>query len=270
MKRLVLLLSLFSACFVTGALADAPVVHARYSPKGPSNIDMFGPHGVFVSVTNGVVDAETQPPSGDDDLSFWFSCTYDAAGLAVKVVVLDDDARRADTCPSNAVSCAAWDDDAVEIFIDAEFARLPDSRADGGIHLKHGGEFAIVANGAANSDYSGYPNTFFRVDRRHFVKKGTAELSGMANSTNAWWSGCAMPFTIGAGNKDDLSKLTLYTFYVPWAAMGRTSRPDRIGFNISVQDDDGGGRRDHALYWVGNPKRPYSDESAFGILVFDP
>ena len=51
--------------------------------------------------------------------------------------------------------------------------------------------------------------------------------------------------------------------------MGRTSRPDRIGFNISVQDDDGGGRRDHALYWVGNPKRPYSDESAFGILVFD-
>ena len=231
---------------------------------------MFGPHGVFVSATNGVVDAETQPPVGDDDLSFWFSCTYDTAGLAVKVAVLDDDARRADTCPSNAVSCAAWDDDAVEIFIDAELARLPDSRADGGIQLKHGGEFALVANSAANSDYSGYPNTFFRVDRRHFVKKGTAELAGMANSTNAWWSGCAMPFTVGAGSQDDTSKLTLYTFYIPWAAMGRTSRPDRVGFNISVQDDDGGGRRDHALYWVGDPKRPYSNESAFGILVFDP
>ena len=52
--------------------------------------------------------------------------------------------------------------------------------------------------------------------------------------------------------------------------MGRTSRPDRIGFNIGVQDDDGGGRRDHALYWTGNPKRPFSDESAFGVLVFDP
>ena len=108
---------------MTGSLADAPVVHARYSKNWPSNIDMFGPHGVFVSVTNGVVDAETQPPACDDDLSFWFSCTYDDAGLAVKVAVLDADARRADTCPSNAVSCAAWDDDAVEIFIDAELAQ---------------------------------------------------------------------------------------------------------------------------------------------------
>ena len=261
MKRLVLLLPLLAAGCVTGSLAEAPVVHAHYSKEVPSTIDMFGPHGVFVSVTNGVVDAETKPPASDDDLSFWFSCTYDDAALMVKVVVLDDDARHADTCPSNAISCAAWDDDAVEIFIDAEFARLPDSRADGGVHLRHGGEFAIVANGAANSDYSGYPNTFFRVDRKHLAKKGTA---------NVWWSGCTMPFTVGLPNQAESSKLTLYTFYVPWAAMGRTSRPDRIGFNISVQDDDGGGRRDHALYWVGNPKRPYSDESAFGILVFDP
>ena len=51
--------------------------------------------------------------------------------------------------------------------------------------------------------------------------------------------------------------------------MGRTNRPDRIGFNIGVQDDDGGGRRNHALYWTGNPARPFSDESAFGILEFD-
>ena len=49
--------------------------------------------------------------------------------------------------------------------------------------------------------------------------------------------------------------------------MGRTNRPDRIGFNIGVQDDDGGGRRNHALYWTGNPARPFSDESAFGVLV---
>ena len=49
--------------------------------------------------------------------------------------------------------------------------------------------------------------------------------------------------------------------------MGRTNAPARIGFNIGVQDDDGGGRRNHALYWTGNPARPFSDESAFGILV---
>ena len=60
-----------------------------------------------------------------------------------------------------------------------------------------------------------------------------------------------------------------YLFLIPWAVMGRTNVPERIGFNIGVQDDDGGGGRDHALYWTGNPKRPFSDESAFGILVFD-
>ena len=58
--------------------------------------------------------------------------------------------------------------------------------------------------------------------------------------------------------------------YATGVSMGGTDKPDRIGFNIGVQDDDGGGRRDHALYWTGNPRRPFSDESAFGILVLDP
>ena len=64
-------------------------------------------------------------------------------------------------------------------------------------------------------------------------------------------------------------KATGYCYHLTWAAMGRTNRPDRIGFNIGVQDDDGGGRRNHALYWTGNPARPFSDESAFGVLEFD-
>ena len=65
------------------------------------------------------------------------------------------------------------------------------------------------------------------------------ELSKAA--VNKWETGETVPNALS------------YTFVIPWAAMGRTSRPDRVGFNISVQDDDGGGRRDHALYWVGDP-----------------
>ncbi len=88
---------------------------------------------------------------------------------------------------------------------------------------------------------------------------------GFGSRPDRMWGGCA-------GALDDAGKrfCVNYYFFIPWSAMGRTDKPDRIGFNIGVQDDDGGGRRDHALYWTGNPRRPFSDESAFGILVLDP
>ena len=113
----------------------------------------------FVTPENGVVDDETTAPSGMNDLCYAFTCVCDDEGLAVVVLTIDDDVS-ADSCDKDATSCPAWDDDAVEVFLDGECARLPDSRADGGVHLRHGGEFALVANGAANSDYSGYPNSF--------------------------------------------------------------------------------------------------------------
>jgi hypothetical protein len=33
-----------------------------------------------------------------------------------------------------------------------------------------------------------------------------------------------------------------------------------------VRDDDGGGGRNHTLYWTGNPAKPHLDERFFGIL----
>ena len=213
----------------------------------------------FVSVTNGVVDAGTTPPLDDRDLSYYFDCAYDDQCLCVMVLVADDD-RQSDSCPEGAVSCPAWDDDAVEIFLDGEFARLPDSRADGGIHLKHGGEFTLVANGAAMSDFSGYPKTFVPLMDLDRLKAAQA-------STNAWWSGIVTEIPKGPG--ETVPNALSYTFVIPWAAMGRTNAPARIGFNVGVQDDDGGGRRNHALYWTGNPARPFSDESAFGVLVLE-
>ena len=247
---LLLLPLLTTQCASHRSSEGVPVVHAvRIGKTG------FGANDLrhFVSVTNGVVDAGTTAPDGDADLCYRFGCVYDDTALHVTVLVQDDE-RCTDTCPTGAVSCAAWDDDAVEIFIDGEFARLPDSRADGGIHLRHGGEFALVANGAANSDYSGYPRTFRPLNR------------GRSADT---WSGFAMSKAAGPAEKTVTATMTLYHFTIPWAMMGRTNRPDRIGFNIGVQDDDGGGGRDHALYWTGNPQHPFSDESAFGILVFD-
>ncbi|MBQ9727954.1 MAG: DUF4886 domain-containing protein [Kiritimatiellae bacterium] len=214
----------------------------------------------FVSVTNGVVDAGTTSPLDDKDLCYWFDCSYDDDSLCVSVVVFDDD-RQSDSCAEGSVSCPAWDDDAVEIFLDGEFARLPDSRADGGVHLTHGGEFTLVANGAAMSDFSGYPKTFIPLE-------DLARLKAAQDSTNVWWTGVVLPVISGPGER--VPNALLYNFVIPWRAMGRTDKPDRIGFNVGVQDDDGGGRRNHALYWTGNPARPFSDESAFGILEFEP
>ena len=214
---------------------------------------------VFVSVTNGVVDAGTTSPLDDKDLCYWFDCFYSDDALYVSVVVFDDD-RQSDSSPEGSVSCTAWDDDAVEIFLDGEFARLPDSRANGGVHLKHGGEFTLVANGAAMSDFSGYPKTFvplMDLDRQKAVQA----------STNVWWTGMVLPVLSGPG--ETVPGALSYNFLIPWAAMGRTNAPARIGFNVGVQDDDGGGRRNHALYWTGNPQRPFSDESAFGVLVLE-
>lgn len=213
----------------------------------------------FVSVTNGVVDAGTTPPRDDRDLSYYFDCAYDDKCLCVAVIVADDD-RQSDSCAEGSISCPAWDDDAVEIFLDGEFARLPDSRADKGIHLKHGGEFTLVANGAAMSDFSGYPKTFVPLMDLDRLKAAQA-------STNVWWTGIVTEIPKGPG--ETIPNALSYTFIIPWAAMGRTNAPERIGFNIGVQDDDGGGRRNHALYWTGNPQRPFSDESAFGILVLE-
>ena len=227
----------------------------------------------FVTPENGVVDAGTTAPLGSADLCYAFQTAWDEDGLGVIVITVDDDIST-DNCAPGSTSCWAWDDDAVEIFLDGEFARLPDSRADHGVHLKHGGEFSLVANGAAMSDFSGYPNSYATPARADSADYGVA--------TNCLWSGDVQR---GKWKVDDIrdellkmpgcpegfwpenGKATGYCYHLTWAAMGRTNAPERIGFNIGVQDDDGGGRRNHALYWTGNPARPFSDESAFGVLV---
>ncbi len=58
-------------------------------------------------------------------------------------------------------------------------------------------------------------------------------------------------------------------FYIPWRSMGHKEAPTRIGFTISLQDDDNDGERDHTLYWTGNPAKPHLDERAYGVVVIE-
>jgi hypothetical protein len=199
----------------------------------------------FTSVTpaTGVFDAETARTESPEDLSFRFAVCHDREALYVAVEVTDD-VIRTNGCAAGAVSCAAWDADAVEVFIDGNHNRAPDSRLLDGSELKYGGEFALVANGAANSDYSGYPKTFGRADT---------------------WQGATHWREAQAG-----AKKVCYEFRITWAMMGGRVKPgDTLGFTLSVQDNDSG-HRNHALYWSGNPVRPYADECGFGDLVLVP
>lgn len=194
-----------------------------------------------VTPADGVADPTTRPIDGKDDLSFRFAVAHDAEALYVAVEVRDD-AEVADSCEPGAVSCPAWDDDAVEVFIDGNHNCATNSRVADGSELRFGGEFALVANGAANSDYSGYPKTFGKA-----------------------WSGATNGTRVHSGNDTRM----VYEFRLPWAVMGLDARPGTIGFTISVQDDDDGVRRDHALYWKGNLPAPFLDESGFGTVRFE-
>lgn len=203
----------------------------------------------FVAVTpaNGRFDpnASASPTTDSpDDLSFRFAVCHDDEALYVAVEVTDDRVV-ADSSRPGQRSAPAWDDDAVEVFIDGNHNRAPNSRVKDGSELRWGGEFSLVVNGAAMSDYSGYPGTFGR---------------------RGYWSGATNWQAARAG-----SEPARYEFRLAWRVMGGRVRPGgTIGFNLSVQDDDDGGRRDHALYFTGRQPLLFLDERGFADLVLEP
>lgn len=196
---------------------------------------------IKVTKDNGVLDAGTRPLEGEKDLVFSFALAYNDEGLLVGVKV-EDDKIVADSAKPGQDSAPAWDDDACEFFIDGNYNRVTNSRANNGEDLKFGGEFSIVANGAYTSDFSGYPHSFGKL-----------------------WQGAAKQVK---QHTDTEQGIVQYEYLIMWEAMGQTARPEKIGFNISLQDDDDGGRRDSALYFTGNPKTPFIDESQFGTIIF--
>ena len=244
---------------VHGALPPAQTEPTATASRIPSAASLFGTPPTlspadgtasagwsFVSVTNGVCDDVCAPPCGDADLSYHFRCLYDDGGLVVETVVRDDDIST-DTSPEGSIYCRSWEDDCAEVFIDGVLARLDDSRKEDGKHLWHGGEFVLVANGAAQSRSSAAPDGYIRPEQA---------FAGELPDAN-WWTGESFVLP-GYGHAE--------RFYIPWRSMGHKGAPERIGFTVSLQDDDHGGGRDHTLYWSGNPAKPHLDERAFGVV----
>lgn len=223
-----------------------PVLVAPYRSGIVLDGDLDDWDGIpFITVTpaTGIFDPAASRTDSPEDISFRFAVCHDDEALYVAVEVTDD-IICVDSCPAGSISCPAWNADAIEVFIDGNHSHAPDARVADGSELAFGGEFALVANGAANSDYSGYPRTFGRRDA---------------------WQGATNWAAVQKGEK-----LVRYEFRITWKMMGGKVRSgDTIGFNISAQDSDGG-VRNHALYFCGNLPRLYSDERGFADLYLKP
>lgn len=199
-----------------------------------------------VTPANGVWDEEYGRTSDPKNCSFSFKITRTVGGLIVTALVQDnavvtDDSPYGPSSEKNAAR-KPWDDDTFQCFFDGDLDGAPDSHAVKG--RIWGGEYALAANGVAQSDWSSCPNGFGQHwGGRVFVTK---------NAANDY--------------------LLDYRLFFSWACLGLPKPPAEtedvtFGFNACVHDDDDGGRADRALYWKGSPTMPYSNESLFGRIT---
>jgi hypothetical protein len=224
-----------------------PVTVARYHPNIVLDGDLADWRSIpFETVrrSNGIFDLESPPAFSDEDLSFRFAMCHDNEALYVAVEVTDD-AVQADSSQPGATDAPAWDDDAIEVFIDGNHNHAPNARSPGGAETKYGGEYSLVINGAAMSNYSGFPNSFGKPDH---------------------WQGATNWAAIQQGEK------TLrYEYRLTWKVMGGKVRPgNTIGLTVAAQDDDDGGRRDHSFYWAGISPHCWRDERGWGDVYLQP
>ena len=199
-----------------------------------------------VTPSTGVWDEYYRRTEDPANCSFRFRVSRYADALGVEAYVRDDRVV-VDDCAAGARSCPTWKDDCLEVFFDGDNDRNPNTRGPDESKPRPcnaGGEYAIAANGATQSDYASAKDCF-----------GTL------------WGGVAEPWTEGGVRLG-----THYRLWFRYECLNRpTPRPDEpvsFGFTICVHDDDDGGANDLALYWKGNPKIPYADESAFGVVEF--
>lgn len=208
-----------------------------------------GSDWIMVTPQDGVKDDYYALPRSADDGSMRFRMLRIKGGVSVEAWVRDD-LTVVDDCPTGAVSCTTWTDDCLEVFFDGDCDRNPNTRGPDETRptpCNAGGEYAIAANGAAQSDYASSKRSF-----------GTE------------WGGTAVPW-LECGKRVG----THYELWFLWKAVGcpvapREDEPARFGFTICLHDDDDGGACDKALYYRGNPQAPYADERAFDQVELAP
>lgn len=159
---------------------------------------------------------------GTHDLAAMWQASWDQQNLYLRVGVEDDQ-------PFVSDSALPWEDDAVEIYLDAD--------------------------GSRNSQYD-QRNDF------HFIfslKDGKVALGKNSPQTER----VPMNHNISRAEQGYILEVTL-----PWSALRTTPYPgQRLGLDIHVDDDDSGGERDGKLTWKAQQDEAWQNPALFGGAI---
>ena len=202
---------------------------------------------IEVTAANGVKDDYYPLQREPEKCSFRFRVMRNEDNTIGVEAFVRDDRIVTDDSPAGSISCPTWKDDCLEVFFDGDGDGNPNTRGpewnDNPTPCNAGGEYAIAANGATQSDYASAKKCF-----------------------GARWGGFAKPWI-----KEDARIGTHYRLWFTWDCLARAAPPPGeqvpLKMTVCIHDDDDGGACDYALYWKGNPKYPFADESAFGEIV---
>ncbi len=210
------LICLANACVPTGAVAIP-------AASTPPQID-----GVADSVWNGLDGANTidthisgMVSGGDQDLSGAWKMLWDTQALYVIVGVRDSMLVND--------SAFAWNDDSVEIYLDANYSR--------------------------GSTYDGKDDLQYIIEWVHAGVPAVAEVA-LSKTQNV----SAALQTVPGGY--------IVEARIPWSTLGVQPQAGlRLGADVHLNDDDNGNDREGKKAWFGTQDNAYMQPSAFGTMV---
>ena len=209
-------------------------------------IDGIGDDAVWANATAHGMDeffnVGGEELDGDTDLDVTWRALWDDTNLYVLVDVIDDEIINFEQCH--------WDDDGVEIYLDAQNLDLPDYRFGNDPDWEDGApayQFTAIAGDNIDSECNEI-NPEIEDDSTSIFRVGI-------NSYDVDDEGTRYPQqsdTSASTIHDDTS----YSFEVafPWEALEET--PENIlatgefGFGVAVNDDDEGGNRKTQVMWA--------------------
>ncbi len=172
---------------------------------------------------------------GKTEVSYVFYVMYDKDWLYVAAKLTDDDIQ-IDSAAKGSIGGNTWQDDSIEIFVDGNNNDAP--AAFDPAETPFGGQHVITANNAIR----------FTAGVKSFGDGPGDDFYAVADikDDNHW-------------EMEARLKLTLFD---------SPQQGDVVGFDISTNDDDGGGTEEAALFWTGKPPDIYSHEAQWGDLIF--